>query len=232
MTQKEKFTIIAQDRDPKTTNLDKLRKSGKMPAVLYGHNIKNQSITIGLSEFEKVLKKAGESTIVEIQTQDGKTHPVLIHDLQRHYLTTKPVHVDFYEVSMTEKLKSKIALEYTGESKAVKELGGVLVKILNEIEVECLPQDLPHAIEVNISVLNSFEDSIHVKNLAIPPNVKVISSLEDIIAKVQPPRAEEELAETPVEDISKVEGAAETKPTEPGEGIKAEGKAETKEEKK
>jgi large subunit ribosomal protein L25 len=235
MTPKEKFTIKAQTRDIKTTNLGKLRKTGILPAVLYGHNVKNQNLSISLGEFEKVLKKAGESTIVEIETEDGKKHPVLIHDIQRHYLTSKPEHVDFYEVSMTEKLKSKVALEYIGEAKAVKELGGVLVRILNEIEVECLPIDLPHAITVNICALNSFEDSIHIKDLNIPSNVKVLMGNDETVAKVQPPRQEEEIAEKPVEDISKVEGAAETKPETAQEGkepAKAEAKTEAKTESK
>src|SRR4029077_3576684 len=107
-------------------------------------------------------------------TGDGKTHPVLIHDIQNHYLTSRPIHVDFYEVSMTEKLKAKVALEFTGESGAVKTMGGVLVKVLNEVEVECLPADLPHNIAVSLEGLKTLQDSIHVKDLVIPAKVKVV----------------------------------------------------------
>ncbi len=96
----------------------------KFRPYLYGHNVPTIPLTITLSDFEKAFKKAGESTIVDLATEDGKKHPVLIHDVQAHYLTTTPLHVDFYEVSMTEKLKAPVSLEFTGEAPAVKTLGG------------------------------------------------------------------------------------------------------------
>src|SRR4051812_45017191 len=117
----EKFEIKAASRAKgKVSNL---RKQGLVPAVLYGHKIPNQSLTINSGEFSKIFKKAGESTIISLLTEDGKTHPVLIHDVQNHYLNSGVEHVDFYEVSMTEKLKASVALEYIGESEAVKNLG-------------------------------------------------------------------------------------------------------------
>ena len=232
MTQKERLKLKAVLRDVKATTPEKLRKAGQLPAVLYGQGSQSQSITIDYRDFEKILKKAGESTIIDIEIGDGKTHPVLIHDIQKNYLTSKPQHVDFYEVSMSKKLKAKVILEFVGEAKAVKELGGVLVKTLNEAEVECLPQDLPHSIKVDISVLNSFTDAVHVKNLSVPENVKMLTNSEEIVAKVQPPREVEEVIEKPVEDISKVEGAAEAAPGTTDQQPKKEAvKAEAKEEK-
>ena len=120
-------------RDLKTKP-NKLRAEGMIPAVLYGHKVKNAALSLNQREFEKLLKKAGESTIVDLMTDDGKTHPVLIHEVQYHYLNSQPIHVDFYEVSMTEKLKAKVALEFTGEAPAVKTLGGVL-KILDTVSL-------------------------------------------------------------------------------------------------
>jgi len=237
----DKLKLNAKVRDVKT-NPDKFRKAGQLPAVLYGHKVKNVALNVDAREFEKVLRKAGESTIIELVTEDGKTHPVLIHDLQRHYLTSAPAHVDFYEVSMTEKLKAKVVLEFTGESPAVKTMGGVLVKVLNEIEVECLPSDLPHSISVSLENLKELTDSIHVKDLQVPAKVKILAPNEEMVAKVQPPRdVEAELAVPVVEDVSKVEGAAEDQPVAEGEAKagdekapKAEKpeKAEKKEEKK
>jgi large subunit ribosomal protein L25 len=220
----DKLELKSEPRDS-SRGLNRLRKQGKLPAVLYGHNIKNQGIMLNLADFEKVLKKAGESTVINLATGDGKTHPVLIHDVQNHYLTSKPIHVDFYEVSMTEKLKAEVSLEYTGESKAVKELGGVLVKVLNIVQVQCLAADLPHNIEVDITKLQTFTDTIHVRDLIIPAKVEMITPGEETVVKVQPPRdVEKELsAETPVEDVSAVVGAAETP---------AQGAEETKEAKK
>ncbi len=230
----EKLQLKAEVRDLKATTPQKLRKAGLLPAVLYGHKIQNTALTVNAREFDKILKKAGESTIVELVTGDGKTHPVLIHDVQIHYLTSAPTHVDFYVVSMTEKLKAKVALEFTGESSAVKTMGGVLVKVLNEVEVECLPADLPHNIVVSLEGLKTLQDSIHVKDLNLPAKVKILTPADEMIAKVQPPRdVEAELATPVVEDVSKVEGAAEDKPeAETGADDKSEKPAKGGEEKK
>jgi len=225
----DKLQLKASVREAKA-NLKKLRDGGSIPAVLYGHKVQNQSLTLNAREFDKVLKKAGESTIVELITDDGKTHPVLIHDVQNHYLTSVPTHVDFYEVSMTEKLKAKVVLEFTGESSAVKTMGGVLVKVLNEVEVECLPADLPHNILVSLEGLKELTDSIHVKDLKVAAKVKILNPADEMVAKVQPPRdVEAELSTPVVEDVSKVEGAAEDKPEATVEGAPAGDKPEKKE---
>jgi large subunit ribosomal protein L25 len=217
-TTMDKLQLKATVRDIKKDNPGKMRKNGQLPAILYGHKVANLTLSISARDFDKILKKAGESTIVELITDDGKTHPVLIHEFQRHYLTSVPTHVDFYQVSMTEKLKAKVALEFTGESKAVKELGGVLVKVLNEVEVECLPVDLPHNIVISLNSLATLQDSLHVKDLTAPAKVKILTPGDEMIIKVQPPRdVEAELATPVVEDVSKVEGAAEDKPAVEGD---------------
>ena len=211
----EKLQLKATVRDLKAQNPSQIRSAGNIPAVLYGHNIANLHLILNQNEFEKVLRKAGENTIVEVVTDDGKPHNVLINDVQKHYLTSKPDHADFYEVSMTEKLTAPVPLEFVGESNAVKAMGGTLVKQITEVEVECLPADLPHNIEVDISLLKTFEDSILVKDLKVPANVEIITEAEELVSKVSAPRdVEAELAEPVVEDISKVEGAAEDKPEE------------------
>ncbi len=210
----DKLTLSAKPRDIKSVKINKARKEGLIPAVLYGNKLSNANLFLNKGEFEKIFKKAGESTIINLVTEaDKKTHNVLIQEVQHNYLTHDIQHVDFYEVSMTEKLRAKVALEFVGESTAVKNLGGVLVRILNEIEVECLPVDLPHNIEVNISALATLTDSIHIKDLKVPEKVKILSSADEIVVKVQPPRdVEAELSAPVVEDVSKVEGAAEEKP--------------------
>src|SRR4051812_42268823 len=173
----EKFQIEAQVRDPQAINSKKLDQQGLIPAELYGHGIANLHLSINKNAFEKMLRKAGESTIVEIKTPDG-LHNVLIHEVQKHYLNSTPIHVDFYEVKMTEKLTATVALEFEGESDAVKVLGGTLVKVLSEVEVECLPADLPHNIPVDISVLKTFEDSIIVKDLKVSDKVEIKTDLD------------------------------------------------------
>lgn len=223
----EKLQLEATLRKENAETPNKLRSTGLVPAVLYGHNISNLHLSISANIFEKLFRKAGESTIIELATDDGKKHNVLIQDVQKHYLTGAPIHIDFLEVSMTEKLTATVPLEFVGESHAVKALGGTLVKILDEIEVECLPADLPHVIEVDISVLKTFEDVIQVKDLKVAKGVEILAEPEETILNIQPPRdVEAELAEPVVEDISKVEGAAEDKPEEEG----ADGKDKEKKE--
>jgi large subunit ribosomal protein L25 len=214
----EKLVLTAQNRDVSANTPASVRKQGDIPAVLYGHNIATSHLTIKRSEFEKLFRKSGENTIVELKSDDGKVKNVLVHDVQKHYLTGLPIHVDFYEVSMTEKLQTEVPLEFVGESQAVKNMGGTLVKVLDSVEVECLPADLPHVIEVDISVLKTFDDFIQVKDLPVPARVEILTALDDVIVNVQPPRdIEAELAQPVVEDISKVEGASEDKPEEVAE---------------
>ena len=221
-TAMEKPLLQAIVRDVASKTASSVRSEGEVPAVLYGNNIANIHLTVKLGEFEKLFRKAGESTIVELKTVDGQTHNVLIQDVQRHYLTGAPIHIDFLEVSMTEKLTATVPLEFVGESIAVKNMGGTLVKVLDEVEVECLPGDLPHSIEVDISGMSTFDSEILIKDLKVAAGVQINAEPEETVANIQPPRdVEAELAGPVVEDISAVEGAAEDKPA-------TEGEAETK----
>lgn len=225
----EQITLNATKRTLTGKKANDLFKQGKLPAVLYGHNVDNQSIELNGKDFLKAFKKAGESTIVNLVI-DGTSKPVLIQDVQHHYLLDHPIHVDFYAVNMSEKLRAKIPLHFIGESNAVKALGGMLVKNLQEVEVECLPVDLPHAFEADISKLNTFEDAIRVSDLIVSDKVKILASPDEVVVTTQPPRTEEELKEleqAPVaEDVTKVEGVI--KPEAPVEGEKVETKDEKK----
>jgi large subunit ribosomal protein L25 len=213
----DKLQIEAAVRDPKSQARKILEKQGLIPAELYGHGIANLHLSVNQNEFSKLLRKAGESTIIEVKATDG-VHNVLIHDVQKHYLNSSPVHVDFYEVKMTEKLTASVALEFIGEADAVKVLGGTLVKVLSEVEVECLPADLPHNIEVDIASLKTFEDTILVKDLAVSDKVAIKTDSDEMVAKVQPPRdVEAELAEPVGEiDVTQVEGVADKEPAAAG----------------
>lgn len=183
-----------------------LRAKGQLPAVLYGHNVKNENVTISATDFEKIFRAAGESTIVNLVIDSGQPHPVLIQDIQYHTLSHNPIHVDFYQVSMTEKLKASVAFEFINEAPAVKTLGGVLFKQLSEVQVECLPADLPHNIIVDISSLKTFEDAIHVKDLKLSDKVKVLAPADEVVVKVQPPRdIEKELTAAPTDEKAAVE---------------------------
>ncbi len=192
----EKLQLQTEAREmSKFRDAKHLYRKGLIPGNLYGNNVANVHVGINQIEFEKVLRKAGESTLIELMLPDGGMRNVLIQKVDRHYLTSRPIHVDFYEVKMSEKLTATVQIEFIGESHAVKALGGTLVKVLSEVEVECLPGDLPHQIDVDISVLKTFDDQITIADLKVSDKVEIKGEQEEVVAKVQEPRdMEAELA--------------------------------------
>jgi len=222
--------LKARPRQELGKKTNKQRKAGSIPAVIYGHNVKSEPLYVEAKDFDKVYGEAGESTLVGLDLA-GEKRNVLIHDVVRHALSDKILHVDFYQVKMDEKIKAKVPFMFIGEAPAVKSDGGVLVKNIQEVEVEALPQDLPHHLDVDISGLATFQDHILIKDLSVQGSIKVLAEADEIIASVQPPRSEEELAaleekvEEKVEEV-KVVGEEEKAAAEAGEVTQA---AESKE---
>jgi large subunit ribosomal protein L25 len=203
-----------------------------MSCVLYGNKIDNLTLWVKNKDFKNIYERAGESTIIKLKLADGEERNVIIKEVQRDILSNMPIHTDFYQVRMDEEIEAEIELVFIGESPAVKELGGVLVKSIDELSVKCLPGDLPPKIEVDISRLKTFDDYIYIKDLSISDKVEVMDDAETIVAMVSPPRSEEELADLEnevKEDVTKVEGVV--KEDEPAEGKEVE-KKEGKEDKK
>lgn len=169
-----------------------LRREGFLPAVVYGKGLATEPISVKESEFVKVWHKAGESSLVELHVGDN-TRNVLIHDVTRHPVEDTPLHVDFYQVKMDELLRAKVQLAFGGESPAVKNLGGILVKVMHEVEVEALPADLPRELAADISKLAKIGDKFEVKDLRVPARVKIIADPDETIALMEAPRREEEI---------------------------------------
>lgn len=187
-----------------------LLKVGILPAVLYGPKIKNLNLEINSREFEKVFKKVGESSLIKLNVKDQKSKLkeflVLIHDVQFDPLTEKPIHVDFYQPPLKEKIEAKVPLVFEGEAPAVKELGGTLIKHFSEIEVKALPKNLPHEIKIDISQIKTFEDNILISDLRLPKGVEVLRDPKEILVSVSPSeKVEEELAKPIEEKIEEVE---------------------------
>jgi large subunit ribosomal protein L25 len=190
----ENKKIIARIRDPKTEKPGMTRRQNEIPAVLYGKNKEGLVLAVSRGEFEKVYREAGHSAIVDLDV-DGKVKKALIQEVAEHVVTDDILHADFYEVSMTEKITTTVPLKFVGDSTAVLDLNGTLITNKSEIEIECLPMDLPHEIEVDLSVLSDFEATIHVSDIKVSDKVEVKDEAEELIASVEPPRTEEELAE-------------------------------------
>ena len=194
--------LKGKKRELKAQTNDSLRKKGLAPAILYGVGINSLPITLNIKEFEKVFKEAGMNSLVNLKLDDDSQHPVLIHEVLRHPVTENVQHADLYQVNFKETVTTNVPLVFIGESFAVKDSGGVLVKNIHEIEIEALPTDLPHQLEVDLSKLKTFEDRILVSDILAPAGVKVLTSSDEIVALASEPMSQEEIeaAEKPAEE--------------------------------
>lgn len=162
-----------------------------MFGVLYGKGVENKSIKIKKSDFNKVFSEAGESNLIDLDL-GAESVKVLVKDTQRDIIKNFFTHVDFYQVNMKEKITTEIPLHFIGEAKAIKELGGALIKDMDSLEVECLPSELVDHIDVDISVLKTFDDAIRVNDLVLPKGLTLVHHTNEMIAAVKEPKVEEE----------------------------------------
>lgn len=160
-----------------------LRKQGYIPAVMYGSGFPTESIQILESDFMRIHGKVSSSTILNLD-QEGTSFQALMHDRATDPVTGRMLHIDFLRVRADQEIDAEVQLEFTGEAPVVKEQGGVLVMTLNAIEVRCLPSQLPEKITVDLSSLNDFSDSIHVKDIPVPSGVQVLTSEESVAVSV------------------------------------------------
>lgn len=189
-----------------------LRGTGTVPAELYGHGLENLHLSVPAKEFKKTLEKAGESSVVTLN-YDGQKLPVLIYDVQYHPVSGEVTHVDFYQVRMDETITTSIKVDFVGLPPAEKAFGGILVKAMQEIEVEALPGDLPSEIKVNLNSLAEIGNSIYVKDLKFGKGVKVLVSPETVVATITAPMAEEVVEAAPV-DLTAIKTEGEEKKAE------------------
>jgi len=167
-----------------------LIKEGFIPAEIYGHGFENIHVALPAKDFIKVFKQAGESSLVTVNFE-GNEFPVVIYDIQKDNLGEKIIHVDLYRVRMDEKIRTKVPLKFINESPAVKEKGGILVKTVEEVEIEALPANLPHELEVDLSKLVEIHQTLHGSDIIVPSGVKVFIEPEMGIATVIEPQKEE-----------------------------------------
>lgn len=213
----EKLIISAKTRQAKGERLRKLRENGYVPGVVYGLQVGNQTIKINKKDFKKVFSVAGESALIDLEIDNKQIGKVIINDYQLDPVSDDIIHVDLYQVRMDKKIGIKIPIIFKGEAPAVKNKSGVLIKNHNKIEIKCLPGDLIHNIEIDLSNLDEIDKSIRVKDLKFSDKIEIMMSLEEVIAIIASPREEEKPEETAVEDIEKV-GDVKEKKEEGGEG--------------
>ena len=204
--------LKAMPRQELGKKVNKFRKAGQIPAVIYGHGIKSQPLFVVAKDFEKVYKEVGESTLIALEIE-GKKRNVLIHEINKDPISDQVLHIDFYQVKMDEKIKAHIPLVFIGEAPVIKTEGGTLIKNIQEIEVEAKALDLPHQIEVDVSRLQTFDDNVYIKDLKISDQVKILAEPNEVVASVIPLRREEEeiKPEAVPTEVSKEEGKEEVK---------------------
>ncbi len=191
----QSYSLKAQKRNILGKKVKSLRQAGQIPAVVYGGKKEAKPLILSFTEFDKIYREAGSSSIVDLNIDDKETDNVLIQEPQYNAVSGLPQHVDFLRVRMDEKIKTEIPLEFVGESKAVEQLGGTLVTPHDKLEVECLPKDLVPAIQIDLSSLNTFDDQIKISDINIPNGITVEIDDSEVVALVEAPRSEEEMAE-------------------------------------
>lgn len=216
----EKFVIKATKRTVLGNANSALRRSGLVPCVLYGKKTANANLMVDISEFGKVYRQAGETTLIDLEIDGGHTQKVLVQDLQVDPLSGKVIHIDFHGIDMSQKLEVNIPLKIIGESPAVKEQGGILVKTLDELKVRCLPADLVHEITVDISSLAAFGSHLRVKDIVLPKGLEAMQDQNETVITVTEPRSDAELAaltEKPEADVEAVKVIEKEKKVEEGD---------------
>jgi len=163
----------------------------QLAAVLYGRGQESLSLKLNYNEFDKLFAEAGESNLISLNLK-GEKFPILVKDLQRDVLKHNYIHVDLYKVNMKEKVKAEIPLEFAGEAKAIKELGGIFITNIGELSVECLPGDLVDHIEVDISSLEALGDAIRIEDITVPKGIQIMQELHEIICVAEEPKKVEE----------------------------------------
>lgn len=201
------------------------------PGIVYSPDFENVLIKIKRNDFIKTYSQAGESNLIDLNI-DGKEVQVLVKEIQKHPVKDLFVHVDFYKVDINKEVTAEIPLEFIGESKAVKELGALLVKNIDEVAVECLPKDLVNNINVDISSLLGFGDIIQIKDLILPTGIKVLNNLDDAVVSVMEPKEEKEpvIEEVVPATVSgeKSEGKVDAKVETKGDSVKESNSKEKK----
>ena len=195
------FMDLTVEKREIQTKPKSLREKGILPAVIYGRKEESTPIAIDAKQFEKVFKAAGESTVLTLKGLD-QDKQALIQEVDFDAVSGEPLHADFYVIEKGQTVTVSVPFEFAGVSPAVKDKGGILVKVMHELEVECEPKDLPRAIRVDVSSLVELEDQIKIKDLGLSAALKLSIDTDEVVAMIDV--AKEEPVEAAPVDISAI----------------------------
>jgi large subunit ribosomal protein L25 len=217
--------LKASVRQPMGKRSRRLVREGRLPAIVYGHNTQPTPIVLDRLEFQKVFVKSGRTHLVDLAI-DGRTEKVLVREIQTHPRRIGPIHVDFYQVNLQEKIEVEVPVRLSGESAAVKRGDADILQPMHSVRVECLPSEIPEAFEVDLTPLEEIDSELRVNELVVPKGVTLLEDADELVVKIVHKRElkiEEEVPAAEVAVPAEGEVAAE------GEAPAGEEAAETKE---
>lgn len=197
----EKVVIKATKRDVLGKQVKALRREGKLPAVIYGRHTEPVKIVMDAHIATMALAKASSSTLVTLDV-DGTEYPALVREKQRDFIKNRLLHVDFLAVSLSEKLRATVSLNFVGVSTAVKDFNAVFVRNLEQFHVECLPADLPEKIDVDISALVRLGDIMRVGDIVLSDKIRVLENPDTVVCVASAPKVEETAAVPGAEGVT------------------------------
>ena len=222
----ERLTLSATNRTVLGKKVRRLRREGVLPANVYGRGVDSTAIQLSGRDFRRAIRQAGIRSMFELAIEgEPESRHVLVRGLDREGGTGDPIHVDFYQVDLNNPIQTTIAIRLTGVAPAVTDLGGTLLQNLETVAIRCLPLDIPEAIELDVSALESFELSLNVGDLNVPAGVEVLAASDIGIATVDAPRLLIEGEEEEGEELEGEEGEwleGEEGAESPAEGADAE----------
>ena len=221
----EKVLLKAEKRTITGKKVKNIRLMGKVPAVIYGGKLKSLPISLDKRETTNILNKVSGSTILTVDIE-GEEHAALVREIQQDYIKGELLHVDFLAVSLKEKLRTNVSVSLVGVAPVLEEYSALIVSGLDQIEVECFPQDLPEVIEVDVSILEELGAAIYLKDIATIENVEFLSDPEELIAVASSIKEEVEEVIEEEELLEEFEEGAEPEDIEHGKKEDEEGASE------
>ncbi len=201
MVQQTKVELKVSPREVLGKKVKRLRREGVIPANVYGHGLESVAIQVPKDDLMHLLHSAGRNEIVYLRLDGEEPRPVFLRQIQRNPVTDAILHVEFYQISLKEKVRMEVPLALVGSAPAEQTHGGTLLHSLDRITVEGLPTEIPSAIEVDVSGLEEIDATIYVRELSVPGAVTVLTDPEQVVAKIAPPQVEKEVEEEVEEEV-------------------------------
>ena len=209
MVQKTKVELSVRPREVVGKKVSRLRREGVIPANVYGRALESVAIQVPREDLVQLLRTAGRNEIVYLQLDGEEPRPAFVRQVQRNPVTDAILHVDFYQISLKDKVRMDVPVSLVGTAPAEQTHGGTLLHSLDSISVEGLPTDIPSVIEVDVSGLEEIDAAIHVRELNVPGEVEVLTDPEQVVAKIAPPHVEKEPVEEEAAEVVEGEEAPE-----------------------